>query len=235
VKRLNLGASRLERLPLKYIHMMNNSSWIHLGDPLISWKERFKNEFKSKNWLFCARILYRAFNPVYSEEQVNSFYSNADFREFYFKKGEHLEFEDDTFDFIYSEHVLEHMFLDEAFDLLQECQRILKPNGVIRIVVPDPDLRTYEKREPLSQLPIAHPEAHKTRWSIYSLPLAIETAGLQPNPLMYCDKYGQFYKILPTDDIYKQSIDKEFVYSFDYIQRLPSLIVDGIKTSNSQS
>lgn len=231
MQRLNLGASRFERLPVKFIQRMNNSSWTHLGDASNDWKTNLKNEWTYGNWIYCARILYRVINPKYSKEELNAFYSATNFREFYFKLGDRLEFEDNTFDFIYSEHVLEHFFLDEALDLLRECYRILKPNGVIRIVVPDADLRNYEKRERISKLKITHPEAHKTRWSIYSLPVAIKTAGLLPNPIMYCDKNRDFFEQIPSEssEIYEHSKDKEFILSLDYIRRLPSLIVDGIK------
>jgi predicted SAM-dependent methyltransferase len=231
MQRLNIGASRFERMPLKYVSKMDNSSWTHLGDSQIDWKQSFRSEWNYGNWIYCARILYRTFNPRYTKEQLDAFYSATNFKEFYFEAGDQLEFEDNTFDFIYTEHVLEHFFLNEAFDLLGECYRILKPNGVIRIVVPDSDFRTYEKREPLSQLPILHPESHKTRWSIYSLPVAIKTAKLVPRPIMYCDKYGKFHENTPSelDSLYSKAEDKEFVFSLDYVQRLPSLIIDGIK------
>ncbi|MGL4880978.1 MAG: class I SAM-dependent methyltransferase, partial [Waterburya sp.] len=161
--------------------------------------------------------------------------SKTDFREFYYQPNGKLEFEDNTFDFIFSEHFFEHLFLNEAVKLLKECRRILKPHGVIRIVVPDADLRIYEKPEdsgfPNSKVPWSHPDKHKTRWSIYSLPLAIKDAGLIPRPIMYCDKHGEFFNSIPesSDSQYNYSEDKKFVFSLDYIRRTPSLIVDGIK------
>ena len=54
---------------------------------------------------------------------------------------EKLPWEDNSVDVIYSSHTLEHLFLCEAKTLLQECYRVLKPNGIIRIVVPD--LKSY--------------------------------------------------------------------------------------------
>jgi predicted SAM-dependent methyltransferase len=42
-----------------------------------------------------------------------------------------------SFDACYSSHVLEHLTKDSAHQLLSECFRILKSNGVVRIVVPD--------------------------------------------------------------------------------------------------
>lgn len=39
-------------------------------------------------------------------------------------------------DLIYSEHFFEHLTLEEGATLLQECYRVLKPGGGIRISVP---------------------------------------------------------------------------------------------------
>lgn len=44
-----------------------------------------------------------------------------------------------TVDYLYSSHFLEHLYLEEARRLLRECHRVLKPNGVMRLVVPDLD------------------------------------------------------------------------------------------------
>lgn len=46
-------------------------------------------------------------------------------------------FNDNSFDYIYSEHNFEHFELDELYKILKECLRILKPNGIIRIATPD--------------------------------------------------------------------------------------------------
>lgn len=45
--------------------------------------------------------------------------------------------QNNAFDGIFTEHVLEHFYIDDAHKLLQECLRILKPNGILRISVPD--------------------------------------------------------------------------------------------------
>lgn len=41
------------------------------------------------------------------------------------------------FDVIYHSQVLEHFTKDQAEFFIKECYRILKPKGIIRIVVPD--------------------------------------------------------------------------------------------------
>lgn len=51
------------------------------------------------------------------------------------RKG--LPYPDRYFDACYSSHVLEHHIQTDAKNLVSECFRVLKPQGVIRIVVPD--------------------------------------------------------------------------------------------------
>ena len=46
-------------------------------------------------------------------------------------------FESDSVDCIYSSHTFEHLTYSEASYVLSECNRVLKPRGVIRIIVPD--------------------------------------------------------------------------------------------------
>lgn len=48
-----------------------------------------------------------------------------------------IPFEDESVDFIYSSHFLEHLHKQDAHKLLVDCYRVLKPGGVIRICVPD--------------------------------------------------------------------------------------------------
>ena len=46
--------------------------------------------------------------------------------------------EDDTScEAVYASHIVEHLRRSEAGDLMRECYRILKPGGIIRVVVPD--------------------------------------------------------------------------------------------------
>lgn len=44
---------------------------------------------------------------------------------------------DNTFNFIFSEHMIEHITLPQAQVMLKESLRVLKPGGVIRITTPD--------------------------------------------------------------------------------------------------
>ena len=48
-----------------------------------------------------------------------------------------LAFDDDSVDFIFSEHVIEHLTRQEGIAALKECHRILHPHGVMRVSTPD--------------------------------------------------------------------------------------------------
>jgi SAM-dependent methyltransferase len=48
-----------------------------------------------------------------------------------------LPFPDQTFDAVYHAHLLEHLRRAQAEPFARECFRVLKPGGVVRVVVPD--------------------------------------------------------------------------------------------------
>jgi predicted SAM-dependent methyltransferase len=48
-----------------------------------------------------------------------------------------LPFEEATFDFVYCEHMIEHISVSSASGFLDECLRVLKPGGTLRIATPD--------------------------------------------------------------------------------------------------
>lgn len=56
-----------------------------------------------------------------------------------------LPFADASFDGVFSEHVLEHFTEEDGLRLAREVARVLKPGGVVRLVVPDGEfvMRSY--------------------------------------------------------------------------------------------
>lgn len=67
---------------------------------------------------------------------------NADFKP-YSKKIICLDatkpfpFDPETFDYVYCEHMIEHISYTQGLRMLAECLRVLKPGGKIRVVTPD--------------------------------------------------------------------------------------------------
>lgn len=55
-----------------------------------------------------------------------------------------IPYYDNFFDVVYNSHVLEHLKKIEAFQFIKECHRVLKPGGIIRVVVPDLEVITKE-------------------------------------------------------------------------------------------
>lgn len=56
-----------------------------------------------------------------------------------------IPFPDNSFEVVYHSHVLEHLPKREAESFLKECYRVLHPQGLLRVVVPDLEqiARTY--------------------------------------------------------------------------------------------
>jgi len=54
----------------------------------------------------------------------------------YLDIAEPLPFESASLDFIYSEHLIEHVSLRDGLSHLDECHRVLRPKGVLRLVTP---------------------------------------------------------------------------------------------------
>jgi predicted SAM-dependent methyltransferase len=48
-----------------------------------------------------------------------------------------IPFPDEKFEIVYHSQVLEHFPKEKAHDFMKECYRVLKNNGIIRVVVPD--------------------------------------------------------------------------------------------------
>lgn len=44
---------------------------------------------------------------------------------------------DNSIDYIYSEHIFEHLSYEQGLNMLKECHRVLKHNGVLRLATPN--------------------------------------------------------------------------------------------------
>lgn len=95
-----------------------------------------------------------------------------------------------TADFIFLEHVIEHVTSAEAIFFFNQAYRVLKPGGVLRISFPDIErvtclsLREFEKysktrNETIGSciLSIAKDWGHKTIWTMTSMSLILKSIG----------------------------------------------------------
>lgn len=67
----------------------------------------------------------------------------------YMDAGKPFPLPDSSFDYVYSEHLFEHLTYQQAQNMLKESYRVLKPGGVIRIATPDLQflMRLYQEPE----------------------------------------------------------------------------------------
>lgn len=73
------------------------------------------------------------FHPAWTNVDLTS--RHEDVEEYDLRRG--LPYSDGSFDGVYHSHVLEHLPPAEGQKLLKDCYRILKPGGVLRVVVPN--------------------------------------------------------------------------------------------------
>jgi predicted SAM-dependent methyltransferase len=76
-----------------------------------------------------------------------------------------LPFENASYDGVFIEHTLEHFSPVNAFNLLDEIYRVLKPGGTLRVIVPDLDIYLSHLRAPIGYFSFLHSTAE----TIYSL------------------------------------------------------------------
>ncbi len=81
-----------------------------------------------------------------------------------------VPFSNNVFEVVYHSHVLEHFPKDKALYFIKECHRVLKPNGIIRIAIPDLEkiAKNYLKylEESLNNVPKA---AEKYEWTLLEM------------------------------------------------------------------
>ena len=98
-----------------------------------------------------------------------------------------VPFPSGRFQGIFTEHCLEHFPIAKAFYLLKECRRILRPGGILRIVVPDAGMyleRYYERSRQQSTEPFPF-ESLESFEGIY-------TPILSVNRIYYQDREQEF-------------------------------------------
>lgn len=104
-----------------------------------------------------------------------------------------LPFNNDSVDAILAEHVLEHINIHQAWNFIEECYRILKKDGFIRLAVPcvskifkESDEEYYQfikrhgwgeatKKDAVKSIIFNH--GHQTMWEQSSLDAIVQSMG----------------------------------------------------------
>lgn len=105
-----------------------------------------------------------------------------------------MPFPDSSVDAVFHEHLLEHLPLTVALPFLQECRRVLRSGGILRVGVPDAGrcIKSVVEADgfnegsgpgfptPLLALSeLAYRNGHRSLWDDQTLRVALEEAGLE--------------------------------------------------------
>lgn len=106
----------------------------------------------------------------------------------YLNVARRFPWEDETFDAVYSSHLLEHLYPEQALSCLREAHRILREGGVIRVAVPDLDtmIGEYDWNDPDAFLDIffegkqrLEKNRHHWHYNALSLQRVLRRAGFR--------------------------------------------------------
>jgi len=118
-----------------------------------------------------AKFLYSV--GIVSEQRWKAFQSvDSDIICHDLRRG--LPFPDASFEFVYHSHFLEHLSRENADKFIAECLRVLRPHGLIRVVVPDLELLCRKYLRTIDQDADSHLQSIA---NIFELMVRMDTAG----------------------------------------------------------
>ncbi len=132
-----------------------------------------------------------------------------------------LPYKNNTVDLIYASHVLEYFDREEVNTVLKEWHRVLKPEGILRLAVPDFDamVRLYlNKNMPLEdflgplygKMEMANENIyHKTTYDFKSLHSKLKSIGFKEMKRYNWRDYPVHVKNDDHSQAYKPNMDKE--------------------------
>lgn len=108
-------------------------------------------------------------------------------------------FDDETFDYVFTEHTIEHVAFEEGEFMLRECHRVLKPDGKVRVSTPDLDrmLGLWQRRN--DRMPREY-----SRWVIDSF-------------LPDLARRGMYHPVHVINNVF-QNWDHKFLYNADLLR-----------------
>ncbi|RMA57978.1 class I SAM-dependent methyltransferase [Ulvibacter antarcticus] len=104
--------------------------------------------------------------------------------------GNIFPMESETFDYIYSEHLFEHLTADQQINMLSEGARILKKGGIMRIATPSLDFLFNLYENPQTDM-----HSEYTEWTVNHSPyLQSVKEKVENKESHYCYVINNFFK-----------------------------------------
>jgi predicted SAM-dependent methyltransferase len=118
--------------------------WVKCGHLIGQWK--------IKRWLASSTGASGCCLQIGGGKSYIDGWMNADiiYGDVYIDATRTLPIPDKSIDFIFAEHFIEHLSYEDGLKLIQECYRVLRPNGVLRIATPSFEglLHVYQNSNP---------------------------------------------------------------------------------------
>ena len=118
---------------VRWIYTRTRTSFWHLYGMLSNRNIRFLRHYQSKHGV---HKLHLGCGLNYLDGWLNTDLK-PDSKRIYLDISNKFSFPNNSFDYIYSEHVIEHMPYLSGKNMLSESFRALKPGGTLRLVTPD--------------------------------------------------------------------------------------------------
>jgi predicted SAM-dependent methyltransferase len=134
-----------------------------------------------------------------------------------------LPFPSNSVDSIYSTHMFEHFYPDEVDLLLQDCQRVLKPGGGIRLIVPNLEsaIQAYTGRQ--------------SAWFDDSFPRHFDSLGGRFSNFIFCDgQHRTAFDFTHLDEVLRRAGFREVERSAEGKSRLYAGHVPPYEPSDSR-
>jgi predicted SAM-dependent methyltransferase len=117
----------------------------HLLEPARRLRRRIRRPFKPSDRTIAGRYIAQSNTPklnIGCGTHLLTGWLNTDYSPelplvMYLDARQRFPFKEETFDYIFSEHVIEHISYSDGMKMLTECFRVLKRSGKIRISTPD--------------------------------------------------------------------------------------------------
>lgn len=126
--------------------------------------------------------------------------------------GKIFPFKSDSIDFIFSEHVFEHLNIEQQNNMIEESFRVLKNGGVLRIATPSLDFLVdlYSNHSSAENIEYVH-------WAVKNIPLLkiVETSIIHKEE-HYVYVINNFFKAWGHQMIHNYSSLRKLVLQFNF-------------------
>lgn len=108
-----------------------------------------------------------------------------------------LPYADDSVNFILCEHVTEHVTTAECLHFLDDCRRMLKPGGILRVIMP---VLNRAKPDHARDLILGH--GHRSAWTPELIAFFLRAAGFPEDEILLTGRdetMDHHWRVIGTD------------------------------------